>query len=428
MTEHQNGIAAPDYHTVGIGAGPATLSLAAMYNVLAPHEMAVFEAQKQPGWHDAMLHNGVRMQTGWVKDLVTLYDPTHRLSFLNYLVTTGRVYALLGAGFDTIPRAEYSQYLAWAAGQLPNMTYDARIDRVTLEDKRLVSHSGGRPVATSTHLVLGMGTVAYIPEFFGGLDPQRVIVADELGRRLGGLTGMDPMTPWTVVGSGQTSAECVGALLGAGFRDIRWMGRRSWYAPLEDSPSANDLYRPAYQEFFLQLSQDVRRRLVSGQILTSDGISPGTLRGLYQTNYEERLRTGRFPITIMPSRTVTGARHVGDEIELECLAAGGEETHRTGNVVVATGRRAAPLPFDSELCDLIEYDDSGEPIIEADYSIRWKHADDNKIFVLNRGRYVQGLVDSNLSILPIRSAMILNSIADRTVCHFHDDYLSTAWA
>ena len=83
----------------------------------------------------------------------------------------------------------------------------------------------------------------------------------------------------------------------------------------------------------------MRRRLVSGQILTSDGISPGTLRGLYQTNYEERLRTGRFPVTIMPSRTVTGARHVGDEIELECLAAGGEETHRTAYVIVATGRR-----------------------------------------------------------------------------------------
>jgi lysine N6-hydroxylase len=130
----------------------------------------------------------------------------------------------------------------------------------------------------------------------------------------------------------------------------------------------------------------------------------------------------------MPSRTVTGARHVGDEIELECLAAGGEETHRTAYVIVATGRRAAPLPFDDELRDVIEYDDAGEPVIEADYSIRWKHSDNNKIFVLNRGRYVQGLVDSNLSILPIRSAMILNAIAERTVCRFHDDFLSTVWA
>src|SRR5215218_8372903 len=136
------------YHTVGIGAGPANLSLAAMYDVLAPHEIALFEANDRPGWHDGMLHSGVRMQTGWVKDLVSLYDPTHPLSFLNYLVTTGRVYALLGAGFDTIPRLEYQQYLAWAAGQLPNITYGTRIDRVSF-DCTLISFSNGQEVALS---------------------------------------------------------------------------------------------------------------------------------------------------------------------------------------------------------------------------------------------------------------------------------------
>jgi lysine N6-hydroxylase len=231
-----------------------------------------------------------------------------------------------------------------------------------------------------------------------------------------------------VIGSGQTSAECVGALLGHGYHNIRWMGRRSWFAPLEDSPSANDLYRPAYQEFFLGLPREARERLVSGQILTSDGISPGTLRGLYQTNYEERLRTGHYPVTIMPSRTVVSARQVGDEIELECLAAGGDETHRASHVVVAAGRKAAPLPFDDDLLSEVEVDEVGEPIIEGDYSIRWKRSDDNKIFVLNRGRYVQGLVDSNLSILPIRSAMILNAIAERDVCPIRDECLSTQWA
>ncbi|MGA4685671.1 MULTISPECIES: lysine N(6)-hydroxylase/L-ornithine N(5)-oxygenase family protein [Micromonospora] len=415
------------FHTVGIGAGPANLSLAAMYDTLAPHDIALFEARDRPGWHDGMLHSGVRMQTGWVKDLVSLYDPTHPLSFLNYLVTTGRVYALLGAGFDTIPRIEYQQYLVWAAGRLPRITYGTRVDRVEF-DGTLVSRSGGAEVARSRHLVLGSGTVPFVPEFLDALDPRHLFVADELHRRLATVPD-EPDLPWIVIGSGQTSAECVAALLARGCRDIRWIGRRSWFAPLEDSPSANDLYRPAYQEAFLTLSRDVRERLVSGQILTSDGISPGTLRGVYQHNYEERLRTGRFPVTIMPSRTVTGARQLDGEVELECLTAGsGEERHRAVNLVVAAGRRQAPLPFDPELTALIDLDERGEPVIESDYSIRWKHADDHKIFVLNRGRYVQGLVDSNLSILPIRSAMILNSIAGRTVCRFRDDYLSTRWA
>ncbi len=415
------------YHTVAIGAGPANLSLAAMYDVLAPHRIALFESNDRPGWHDGMLHSGVRMQTGWVKDLVSLYDPTHPLSFLNYLVTTGRVYALLGAGFDTIPRIEYHQYLAWAAGRLPDITYGTRVDRVEF-DGALVSRSGAEIVARSRHLVLGTGTVPFVPDFLGALDPRHVFVADDLHRRLATVPD-DPDLPWIVMGSGQTSAECVAALLGRGFRDIRWIGRRSWFAPLEDSPSANDLYRPAYQEAFLTFSPEVRERLVSGQILTSDGISPGTLRGVYQHNYEERLRTGRFPVTIMPSRTVTGARQLDTEIELECLTAGsGVERHRAAHVVVAAGRRQAPLPFDDELAALVDFDDRGGLVIEPDYSIRWKHADDHKIFVFNRGRYVQGLVDSNLSILPVRSAMVLNSIAGRVVCPIRDDFRSTRWA
>ena len=95
----------------------------------------------------------------------------------------------------------------------------------------------------------------------------------------------------------------------------------------------------------------------------------------------------------MPSRTVTGARQLGSEVELECLTAGsGTERHRAARVVVAAGRRQAPLPFDDDLSALVDFDERGDLIIEPDYSIRWKHADDHKIFVLNRGRYVQGLV------------------------------------
>lgn len=418
----------PRYHTVGIGAGPANLSLAALFDSLAPHQLALFERQSEPGWHRGMLHAGVRMQTGWIKDLVSLLDPTHRLSILNYLVTTGRVYGMLGAGFDTIPRVEYAQYLAWAAGQLPRINYGQAIDQVTFSDvDGIISHRDGVPVAQSQNLVLGQGTVAHMPEFVADVDPARISLADTLTDSLPELS-IDPDAPIAVIGSGQTSAECVAALMGAGYRSIRWMGRRTWYAPLEDSPSANDLYRPAYQDFFLGLPQQTRRRLVSSQILTSDGISPGTLRGVYQANYEQRLRTGSFPVTVMPGRDVVGARQLDDEVELRCHSTGGEETVRVRHLVIAAGRRTAPLPFSPELLDLVDLDEDGNPQIEPDYSIRWKHSDEHRIFVLNRGRYVQGLVDSNLSILPVRSAVIINALAGREVFTVRDELVSTTWA
>ncbi|MGH3660958.1 MAG: SidA/IucD/PvdA family monooxygenase [Micromonosporaceae bacterium] len=418
---------ASHYDTVGIGAGPSNLSLAALFPALSPREIALFDAQPGPAWHSGLLHPGVRMQTGWVKDLVSMLDPTHPLSFLNYLVTTGRIYGLLGAGYETIPRLEYTQYLAWAAGQIPRLFYNTPIDQVSFDDGRLYCHSRGEIAASCDHLVLGMGTVPVVPDFCSDLDSDRLILADLLDQQM--PQQMDPETPVIVVGSGQTSAECVGALLNRGCRNIKWVGRRTWYGPLEDSPTANDLYRPAYHEFFVNLPHEARRRLVGGQILTSDGITPGTLTGLYQANYEARLRYGNFPVTLMPGRNVVGARMVDGEAELRCVGVSGdEEALRSQYVVLAAGRRATPPPFDEELSELIEWDEHGEPVIERDFSIMWKHADHHKIFVLNRGRYVQGLIDSNLSILPIRSAILINSLAERTVFKFQDQYVSTTWA
>src|SRR5262249_56015521 len=76
---------------------------------------AVFDKERAAAWHASLLAPGVRMQTSWLKDLVSLVDPTHKLTFLNYLVQTGRLFALLNAQFDVMPRREYERYLRWAA-------------------------------------------------------------------------------------------------------------------------------------------------------------------------------------------------------------------------------------------------------------------------------------------------------------------------
>jgi lysine N6-hydroxylase len=96
--------------------------------------------------------------------------------------------------------------------------------------------------------------------------------------------------------------------------------------------------------------------------------------------------------------------------------------------VVAAGRRPAPLPFGTKLREMIDTDDAGDPMVETDYSLRWKHGDSNKIFVQNRSRYAHGLQDSNLSLLSVRSAVIINSLFDRPVYDITDECLSTAWS
>lgn len=105
-----------------------------------------------------------------VKDLVSLVDPCHPLTFLSYLVSTGRIYALLNAQYDVIPRQEYVAHLAWAAAQLPDVHYGVTIEEVRFaEGDGFTAYSGGRPVARSEHLVVGLGTQPYVPERFAGL-------------------------------------------------------------------------------------------------------------------------------------------------------------------------------------------------------------------------------------------------------------------
>jgi lysine N6-hydroxylase len=415
----------PRYHSIGVGAGPANLSLAALFESIAPDEIALFERSPGPGWHNGMLHPGAQMQTGWIKDLVSLVAPQHHLSFLNYLVMTGRVYAFLSAQYESIPRVEYVRYLAWASERLGNVHYGAGIDRISFDDGFSV-YAGDRLLARSDHLVLGLGTTPRVPAPFRDLDDGRVVMAEHLAGRAESLV-TDADVRVAVVGGGQTGAECVLELLRVGVRDILWFGRRPWFATLEDSPAANDFYRPAYARLFPLLPAAARQHLVQEQALTSDGISVGTLRAIYQLNYEEALETGRPPVILLPGREVVRAEAHDEGLVMTCVGDCGTQSYHARSLVLAAGREPAPLPFDEELSALIEVDERGEPIVEKDFSIRWAGGSGHRLFAQNRGLFVHGLADKNLSLLAMRSAIIINALFEREVFAVRDDCVGTAW-
>ncbi|MGH3657705.1 MAG: SidA/IucD/PvdA family monooxygenase, partial [Micromonosporaceae bacterium] len=326
-----------DVHTIALGAGPGNLSLAALFEGAAPDRTVLFDAAPHPCWHPQLMLPGVRMQTSWLKDLVSVVDPTHRLSFLNYMVTDGRLFALLNAQFGVIPRIEYDRYLAWASEQLGNVHYGVRVDRVSF-DGGFEIYSSETLVGRSQHLVVGLGSEPYVPEGFADVLGDSVFVPERLAERLRPMSA-DLDAPVAVVGCGQTGAECVLALLGAGFRNIAWFGRRPWFQPIDDSPPANEHYRPAYLEYLQQVSAETRRRLVDEATRTGDAITPGVLQSIYQSNYDRMLADGSFPLTILPDRSVIGAEACDGGYELRVNASRGAERHHARHIVLATGRR-----------------------------------------------------------------------------------------
>src|SRR5262249_20840908 len=136
---------------------------------------------------------------------------------------------------------------------------------------------------------------------------------------------------------------------------------------------------------------------------------------------------GRFPVTLFPARDITRGETAGELVTLHAATPEHHETHQVRYVVVATGRENNPIPFDDDLRERVELDEDGELIMESDYSVRWKGMNGNRLYALNRARLSHGIPDANLTLLPVRSAIVLNSMFDRQMYRVSDDLCPVQW-
>ncbi len=83
-----------EYDVLGVGFGPANLSIAIALEEQAKDKglsYCFLEQKPHFEWHGGMLLDGTRMQISCLKDLVTLRNPTSPYSFVNYLHTKDRL-------------------------------------------------------------------------------------------------------------------------------------------------------------------------------------------------------------------------------------------------------------------------------------------------------------------------------------------------
>jgi lysine N6-hydroxylase len=231
-----------------------------------------------------------------------------------------------------------------------------------------------------------------------------------------------------VVGGGQTGLEATLALLRSGFTNIQWFGRRLWFETIDDSPTANDVYRPAHLQALQRMSPTTRRQVIERLNPTGDALTPGAMKSLYQANYDAMLELDRFPIGLYPARDVvaTGLDDNGDVV-LRCQTPEKREEYTAKRVVIATGRANVDVPFDDDLRERVETTEDGELAIEPDYSVRWKGMNGHRIYALNRARLNLGLTDANLTLLPVRAAVVLNSMFGREMYPIQDDLCPVNW-
>jgi len=121
------------YDVLGIGFGPANLSLAIALRESAEASergLRVGWLERQPsfGWHTTLLLPGAQLQVSPFKDLATMRDPTSSYTFVNYLHTKGRLAGYINLEANIPSRREWSAYLTWAAQRMDGVvTYSQEV-------------------------------------------------------------------------------------------------------------------------------------------------------------------------------------------------------------------------------------------------------------------------------------------------------------
>src|SRR3712207_5952507 len=113
----------PPWDALGVGIGPFNLSVAALADTLPQLRLRFFDQRAEFQWHAGLLFPNATIQVSFLKDLVTLADPTNRYSFLNFLFHTGRLYRFLNVNFGRASRIEFNQYLRWVCESLPYLEF-----------------------------------------------------------------------------------------------------------------------------------------------------------------------------------------------------------------------------------------------------------------------------------------------------------------
>lgn len=414
------------HDVVAIGCGPFNLGLAALADGVDDLDVAVFDRAPELRWHPGVMFEDAMLQVNFLADLVTLVDPTHRLSFLAYLREVDRMFPFYVREQFHPTRREYEDYLRWAASELPSVRFghdvrsvawDAETGRFRLE---VEGPDGVTTTVSAGDVVLGIGTEPFVPAALGDLPDDRLLHSSQFLHRVEEVAAASRVT---VVGSGQSGAEVVLDLLrrhGAGGPEVAWLTRTAGLAPLEYSKFLLEMVTPDYVDHFHSLPEARRDRLVADQWRHYKGISEETIDLLHDALYRRELERGAAPVEVRQGIAVESAEvddADGGGVVLHCRDTDTGRTlrHRTGVVVAATGYRERRPDLLAPLEDLVRRDGQGRHVVRRDHSVELDPSVTGRLFVANADTHSHGVAAPDLGLGAHRNALIINTVTGRKV-------------
>ncbi len=406
----------------GIGIGPFNLGLACLIRPI--DELRGVFLDRLPGfdWHPGLMLPGTTLQTPFLADLVTLADPTHPLSFLNYLKCRQRLYPFYIREDFFVLRREYNHYCQWAAGQCPQLRFGHEVMRVTHEAasdayrlQGLRTDTGAPFEYRARRLVLGIGTRPWLPP---------CCRSDSMGERrpihsadyLPNKPDLQRHTDICLVGGGQSAAEIFHDLLQEqpvhGYR-LTWITRSPRFLPLEYTRLTLEMTSPDYIDYFHGLPERVRDRLLSNQGSLYKGINGSLVNAIYKLIYQHDVEGLAVP-QLLTGGELQHCTHdpVRDRFHLRFLQRESGQSFEldAAAVILATGYQPRDATCLAPVEDRIVRDHQGRYQVARNYSI---DRQGGEIYVQNAELHSHGLASPDLGMACHRNACIIESLLGR---------------
>lgn len=418
-----------NFDFLGIGVGPANMSLAALTDPVTDLKAEFLEAKREFRWHPGLMLPDSQLTVTFFRDLVTLVDPTSRFSFLNFLVQEGRAFRFLEANGIGCSRREFEQYFQWAAAQLPSVRFGTPVESVAVSDEGFQVTSAGGAIRTTRTLVLGTGSEPRMPAFAKPFIGDSVLHSSQ-------LTDVRPQ--WKgrrvlVVGAGQSGAEVVSHLLAdenALPSSLTWTSSRIGFQPLDDSPFTNEWFSAPFVHYFNGLSDGRRAEVLREQKEAGgDGITDELLTSIYRRLYHlDTVLRKDLQHRLLPSRRALGLKQDGSALVADLHDVNFDSVERlpVDLVIFCTGYQRGLPEYLKPLHDRLPLAD-GDFRIRPDYSIEFDGPEDLRIYVHGLAERTHGISDNLLSLVSWRSARILNSISGREVHQVDKTSTTVSW-
>ncbi|HEY5834277.1 lysine N(6)-hydroxylase/L-ornithine N(5)-oxygenase family protein [Streptomyces sp.] len=414
------------FDVLGVGFGPANLSLAIAMEEDAPEKTALFlEGQAEPVWQGGMMLDGSNIQNHPSRDLVSLRNPRSRYSFINYLFENKRLIEHLNLPVEFPLRKEYAQYIRWVREQFHQVAeYGARVREIAVVDG-----AGGQVYEVTTtdgatrqgrSLVLGPGRTPYVPAPFSDVVSPRVFHLTDYLYRLRALEA--PPRSVAVIGGSQSAVELT-LDLAKRYPQARVVNYlRSYGLRLKDtSPFSEEGYFPEFTSYYYNADRASKAALDGYMRPTNySSADDDVLHELYLMIYEQRLDAAQR-VFVQGNSQVSRVELTDAGVRLEVAELHTGEVHQdeVDLVVLATGfRDLGPAPHQepypallSGVIDRFRFDEHGHLMVGADYSLRPVDPSTPPLFLNGLCESSHGIGDSgSFSLLSLRAATILDGL------------------